>query len=131
MRLKNRVAIVTGSGSGLGETMVKRLAEEGASVVVADIDQQGIDRVVGELKAAGRTAIGYKVDVTNRAQLDEFMKAVAKDFGRIDILVNNAGVVRHRPFLSMGTRTCGRRNVELGQLRTIARSGTFAEDHLI
>lgn len=101
MRVQGRVAIVTGSGSGLGETMIKRLAEEGASVVVADVNQAGIDRVVGELRAAGRTAMGYKVDVTNQAQLKELMKAVTDKFGRIDILVNNAGVVRHRPFLSM------------------------------
>lgn len=101
MRLQDRVAIVTGSGSGLGKAMVKRLAEEGASVVVADINQEAIDTVVRELKAAGRTAMGFKVDVTDRSQLKELMKATAGRFGRIDILVNNAGVTRHRPFLTM------------------------------
>ena len=101
MRLQDRVAIVTGSGSGLGKAMVKRLAEEGASAVVADINQEAIDTVVRELKEAGRTAMGFKVDVTNRSQLKELMKATAGKFGRIDILVNNAGVTRYRPFLTM------------------------------
>jgi NAD(P)-dependent dehydrogenase (short-subunit alcohol dehydrogenase family) len=101
MRLQDKVAIVTGSGSGLGKAMVKRLAEEGASVVVADINQEAVDTVVRELKETGRTAMGFKVDVTNRSQIKELMAATAGKFGRIDILVNNAGVTRHRPFLTM------------------------------
>lgn len=101
MRLQGRVAIVTGSGSGLGKAMAKRLAEEGASVVVADINHEAMDTVVRELKEAGRTAMGFKVDVTDRRQLTELMKTTAAKFGRIDILVNNAGVTRHRPFLAM------------------------------
>ena len=101
MRLKDKVAIVTGSGSGLGQAMVKRFAEEGASVVVADINQGGIDTVVRELKEAGRTAMGFKVDVTKRSEIKELMKATANRFGRIDILVNNAAVNRLKPFLAM------------------------------
>jgi len=76
MRLQDRVAIVTGSGSGLGKAMAKRLAEEGASVVVADINQEAIDTVVRELKEAGRTAMGFKVDVTKRSEIKELMKKI-------------------------------------------------------
>jgi len=101
MRLRDKVAIVTGSASGFGKAMVKRFAEEGASVVIADINPEGVDTVVRELKQAGRTAMGFKVNVTNRSQLKELMKAAAEKFGRIDILVNNAGVVRPRPFPEM------------------------------
>ena len=101
MRLQDKVAIVTGSGSGLGKAIVKRLAEEGASVVVADINAEAIATVVGELEQAGRTAVGFKVDVTDRSQLKELMATTAGKFGRIDILVNNAGVTRHRPFFTM------------------------------
>jgi len=101
MRLQDKVAIVTGSASGLGKAIATRLAEEGASVVVADINGEAIDRVVGELKQAGRTAAGFKVDVTDRSQVKGFMATTAGKFGRIDILVNNAGVTRHRPFLTM------------------------------
>jgi 3-oxoacyl-[acyl-carrier protein] reductase len=81
--------------------MVQRFTQEGAAVVVADINQDGIAAVVGELQAAGKTAMGFKVDVTNRSQLKELMEATVAKFERIDILVNNAGVVRPRPFLVM------------------------------
>jgi len=101
MRLQGKVAIVTGSGSGLGKAIANRLAGEGATIVVADINQAAGDTVARELNEAGRTAIGFKVDVTDRDQLKELMKMTAGRFGRIDILVNNAGVTRHRPFLSM------------------------------
>ena len=101
MRLQNKVAIVTGSGSGIGKVMIKRFAEEGASVVVADINQQAIDATVRELEDAGRTVMGFKADVTNRSQLKYLMRATAGKFGRIDILVNNAGVTRNKPFLTM------------------------------
>ena len=101
MRLQDKVAIVTGSGSGLGKAMVQRFAKEGARVVIADINQGAIDTVVRELKEAGHKALGFKVDVTNRSQLKELMKTTAEHCGRIDILVNNAGVTRHRPFLEM------------------------------
>ena len=101
MRLRDKVAIVTGSGSGLGKAMVKRFADEGASVVIADINQEGVDAAVRELNQAGRTAMGFRVDVRKRAELKELMKATAEKFGRIDILVNNAGVQRNKPFLTM------------------------------
>lgn len=101
MKLENKVAIVTGSASGLGKAIVQRFAEAGAAVVVADVNQQGIDKAVRELEQAGKTAMGFKVDVTNRSQLKDLMKAAAERFGRIDILVNNAGVTRNRPFSEM------------------------------
>ena len=85
----------------MGRTMVKLFAEEGASVVVADINQQGIDAVVRELTDAGRSAMGYKVDVKQPPELAALMKATTAKFGRIDILVNNAGVQRNKPFLTM------------------------------
>ena len=101
MRLQDKVAIVTGSGSGLGKAIVRRLAEEGASVVVADVNAEAVATVVGELKEAGRTAIGFTVDVRDSSQVKELMATTAGKLGRIDILVNNAGVTRHRPFLTM------------------------------
>jgi NAD(P)-dependent dehydrogenase (short-subunit alcohol dehydrogenase family) len=102
MRLKDKVAIVTGSGSGFGEAMVKRFTEEGAAAVVVDVNGEGVERVVSELKRAGRRAIGFKADVTQRSELSKLMEETAAQFGRIDILVNNAGVVRPRPWLTMG-----------------------------
>src|SRR3990172_1357951 len=101
MRLKDKVAIVTGSASGLGKAMAKRFSDEGASIVVADINQEGIDTVVGELQGMGGKAVGYKVDVSKKPEVKDFMKAIVDKFGRIDILVNNAGVNCLKPFLEM------------------------------
>src|SRR5262249_40198392 len=98
MRLRDKVAIVTGSASGLGKAMIERFAAEGAAVVVADVRQEAIDAVVTELKQSGHKALGLKVDVTSRSELRDFMATVAREFGRIDILVNNAGVNRVKPF---------------------------------
>jgi NAD(P)-dependent dehydrogenase (short-subunit alcohol dehydrogenase family) len=101
MRVKDKVAIVTGSGSGLGKEIATRLCSEGASVIVADINDEAMNTTVRELAAAGHKVSGYKVDVTSRVQLKDLMNTIVEKFGRIDILVNNAGVTRHRPFLEL------------------------------
>jgi len=101
MRFKGKVAIVTGSGSGMGKTIATRLAGEGAQVIVVDINEEAMKKTVKELTDAGLKVSGHKVDVTKRAQLKELMQGVVDKFGRIDILVNNAGVTRHRPFLEL------------------------------
>lgn len=101
MRLSNKVAIVTGSGSGLGKAIVMRMAREGAAVVINDINVEGMEKVVSDIKNEGMTAIACEADVTNRSEVQHLMKTVAEKFGQIHILVNNAGVTRHRPFLEM------------------------------
>ncbi|HSW19487.1 MAG TPA: 3-oxoacyl-ACP reductase family protein [Ramlibacter sp.] len=98
MRLRDKVAIVTGSASGLGKAIALRLASEGATIVVADINPAAIDAAVSEIAATGVPAAGFTVDASNRAQVHAFMDKVAAKFGRIDILVNNAGITRYRPF---------------------------------
>lgn len=87
-RLKNKVAIITGAASGFGEGMAKRFAEEGAKVVVADLNEKGAARVAGEI---GKSAIWTQTDVSQRAEIDEMVKAAVDAFGRVDIMVNNAG----------------------------------------
>jgi 3-oxoacyl-[acyl-carrier protein] reductase len=87
-RLKGKVAIVTGAASGFGEGMAKRFAEEGAKVVVADLNGSGAERVAGEIGAA---AVACKADVSNRADVDAMVKLATDRFGRLDIMVNNAG----------------------------------------
>ncbi len=90
--LINKVAFVTGGGSGIGEASAKALADAGASVAVVDIDMVGADRVVGEILASGGIAKSYKLDVSDDAAVGTVISAVAKDFGGLHIAVNNAGI---------------------------------------
>jgi 3-oxoacyl-[acyl-carrier protein] reductase len=87
-RLKGKVAIVTGAASGFGEGMAKRFAEEGARVVVADLNGSGAERVAGGIGAA---AVACKADVSQRADVDAMVRLATDRFGRLDIMVNNAG----------------------------------------
>lgn len=87
-RLKDKVAIVTGAASGFGEGIAKRFAEEGAKVVVADLNVKGAHRVASEIGAA---AIGIKADVSLKAEIDAMVDAAMESFGRVDIMINNAG----------------------------------------
>ena len=100
MRLKEKIALITGGAHGIGLATAERFAREGAKIILWDISQRGND-VVGRLKKDGHEAIFAKVSVTNE---DEVKKAVAdaRDyFGRIDILINNAGITKDRTLLKM------------------------------
>jgi len=100
MKLKDRVAIVTGAGSGIGKALAVRLAQDGAAVVVADIRNH--DVAAAEIaKAAGARTLGLKVDVSSEADTEAMAAQAMKLFGRIDILVNNAAIFSSlalRPF---------------------------------
>jgi 3-oxoacyl-[acyl-carrier protein] reductase len=87
-RLENKVAIITGAASGFGEGMAKRFAEEGAKIVVADLNVKGAERVAREIGAA---AVAVQTDVSQKSEIDEMVKTAMDAFGRIDIMVNNAG----------------------------------------
>jgi NAD(P)-dependent dehydrogenase (short-subunit alcohol dehydrogenase family) len=89
MRVDNKVALVTGGGSGIGEAICMRLAEEGASVVVADINESNARRVAG---AIGAAALAIHQDVTSEERWQEVVAKIIERFGRLDILVNNAGI---------------------------------------
>lgn len=91
MRLKERVAIVTGSGGGIGRAIANTFADEGASVVISDYVETLIDGVVAELTEKGKKAIGVPCDVVKLEQVKEMVQRTIDEFGRIDILVNNAG----------------------------------------
>jgi len=102
LRLKDKVAIVTGAGRGIGEATAKKFAAEGAKVVVADINEEDINKVVEEIKAADGEAIGTVVDVTNREKVDGMIEDAVKAFGKLDIIVNNAGITADNTLLKMG-----------------------------
>ncbi len=101
MRLRDKVAIITGSARGIGQATALKFADEGAKVVVCDVDIAGVDAVVQQVKAAGGIAIGFKVDVTDKSSIARMVETVLLQFGRIDVLVNNAGVVADAQFRKM------------------------------
>ncbi|MCM3117575.1 SDR family oxidoreductase [Neobacillus sp. MER 74] len=92
--LDNRVAIVTGSGSkkGIGRTIALTLAKQGAAVVVADLNADGIQDTVHAIEEAGGKALGVELNVTSKESNEAMVEKVLQTFGRIDILVNNAGI---------------------------------------
>jgi 3-oxoacyl-[acyl-carrier protein] reductase len=92
--LQDRVAIVTGAAQGIGRAIAGRLAREGASVVVNDLDRALCDAAVGEIEAAGGRAAAAQGSVSDPASADGIVAAAEAAFGRLDILVNNAGVTR-------------------------------------
>jgi 3-hydroxybutyrate dehydrogenase len=91
MRLKDKVAVVTGAASGIGKEIAHTYAREGAKVVIADLNQAGADAVAAELGGAGK-ALGVAMDVTNEAQVDAGIDKAVATFGRLDVLVSNAGI---------------------------------------
>jgi glucose 1-dehydrogenase len=99
MKLKEKVALVTGGSQGLGRAIAVRLAQEGAAVVVDYVGgPEHANEVKGEIEAAGGQAHAVEADVSNVAQVRQMIDAAVERFGRLDILVNNAGVEKNVPF---------------------------------
>ncbi len=92
--LKEQVIIVTGSGSpkGIGKTIAKTFAKQGGTVVIADMNTEGIANTVKEIEQEGGKAFGIELNVTDKASVDNMVKTIMDKFGRIDVLVNNAGI---------------------------------------
>jgi 3-oxoacyl-[acyl-carrier protein] reductase len=101
MRLKDKVAIITGSARGIGQATALKFAVEGAKVVVCDLDRKAVDEVVAEIVAKGGQSIGFTVNVTNKASIAAMVKGVTDKYGRVDVLVNNAGIVDDAMFRKM------------------------------
>ncbi|HXZ93115.1 MAG TPA: SDR family oxidoreductase [Burkholderiales bacterium] len=102
MRLKNKVAIVTGAAGGFGEGIARRFAQEGARVIVNDINRQGAERVAEEIRQAGGSSEAVQADVTRGADWARMVQAAASAFGGLDVVVNNAGWThRRKPYLEV------------------------------
>ena len=91
MRLKDKVAIVTGAASGIGKEIAKAFVREGARVAIADLNQKASDAAAAELGDT-RNALGVVMDVTNEQQVEAGIARTVEQFGKIDVLVSNAGI---------------------------------------
>jgi NAD(P)-dependent dehydrogenase (short-subunit alcohol dehydrogenase family) len=92
LKLLDKIAIVTGAGSGVGQAISHLFAQEGATVMVSDIDDKAAKRVVGQIKKNGGRAVAMRTDVTQEKEVTALVEDTVQRFGRLDIMVNNAGV---------------------------------------
>ncbi|MGI6170004.1 MAG: SDR family NAD(P)-dependent oxidoreductase, partial [Christensenellales bacterium] len=92
MRVKDKVAIITGSGTGMGKATAILFAQEGAKVVVADRDFSSAEKTVAEIKNSGGQAMAIEIDVSKEKSVADGFKKAVQEFSKIDILVNCAGI---------------------------------------
>jgi len=90
--LKNKVALVTGAASGIGLAVSLKLAQDGADVVISDLNETGLNDTAERIRSLGRKALPVKADVSKRRDVEKLCSQALKTFGRVDILINNAGV---------------------------------------
>lgn len=98
MKLKDKVAIVTGASRGIGFAIASRFAAEGAKVVIIARAREGVKEAVKKIKDQGGEAFGFQGDVTSKERTEEIVSQVLKEFGNIDVLVNNAGIYVGKAF---------------------------------
>ncbi|MFB3047057.1 MAG: SDR family NAD(P)-dependent oxidoreductase, partial [Acidiferrobacterales bacterium] len=100
MRLKDKVAIITGSSRGIGKAIALRFSAEGAKVVINYHKMKDLaDAVVGQIRSEGAEAVAVQADVAQRAHTDRLRDETLSAFGQIDILVSNAGIIIDRPYI--------------------------------
>ena len=105
MEIKGSVAVITGGGNGIGEAVAKYFARNGAKLVIVDMVQKNIDRVVKDIQEAGGEVIGVQANVTSEADTAKFIKAAIEAFGQINIAVSCAGIIRDGTMLALDKET--------------------------
>ncbi len=105
MEVKDKVAVVTGGGSGLGEAISKDLARNGAKVVIGDMNQEAIDRVVNDIRLAGGDATGVKTNVVAEVDMANLMDTALRLYGSLNIVVACAGIIRDGMMISTDKET--------------------------
>ncbi|UOQ84985.1 SDR family oxidoreductase [Gracilibacillus salinarum] len=93
MKLQNKVAIVTGAASGMGKAIAERFSQEGAAVVLADLNAEGVNTLANEINDNGGKAKAVEVNIANLDDINKMIEAAVNEFGTLDILVNNAGIM--------------------------------------
>ena len=101
MKLKDKVALVTGGARGIGQAIAMTFAREGADIVVADVNLEVAQKTASEIEALGRKALALEMDVTDYAKVEEGVNKILDKFGKVDILVNNAGITKDNLILRM------------------------------
>jgi NAD(P)-dependent dehydrogenase (short-subunit alcohol dehydrogenase family) len=120
--VKGKVAVVTGSGGGIGRGIALAMAANGAQVVVNDVSAENAQHVVDEIKAAGGNAVACTDSVSSADSAGKIVQAAVDSFGHIDIIVNNAGILRDRLFHKMS-------NEEWSQVLDVHLNGSFFVSH--
>lgn len=101
MRLKDKVALVTGGARGIGQAIAMTFAKEGADIVVADVNLEVAQKTASEIENLGRKALALEMDVTDYQKVEEGVNKILDKFGKVDILVNNAGITKDNLLLRM------------------------------
>lgn len=101
MKLKGKVALVTGAAQGIGKSIALLLARNGADLVVSDVNLEKAEETSREIEAMGSKAMAIKVDVSRWEEVEKMVESILEKFGKIDILINNAGITRDKLILRM------------------------------
>jgi 3-oxoacyl-[acyl-carrier protein] reductase len=116
--LKDKVALITGAGRGIGKQIALSLADEGCNIALIDVDENTVKATGAEVHAKGVKTFSLKADVSSSAEVEKVVDEVHKNFGRLDILVNNAGITRDNLIMRM-------KNEEWDKVLSINLKGTF------
>jgi 3-oxoacyl-[acyl-carrier protein] reductase len=101
MRLKDKVALITGGARGIGQAIAMTFAQEGADIVIADVNLEIAQKTASEIESLGRKALALEMDVTNYEKVEEGINKILDKMGKVDILVNNAGITKDNLLLRM------------------------------